>query len=198
MFGIGSLLGFTGGVVKDVIGFIIESKKETKQFAIEKQSQEKQREIELQILEKQIELQKAGIDIETQKRIIIEAQSNAEIIKSNNSLESNILEIRKAEINTPFLEYLQDKNGNLGLWGFIRGLCNILICLVNCFKSAPLMLIICLIGFLILILSMKEGVAVFSQNDFCMGLLMLLEVMTSYFTGRKISISFTENLKKKS
>ena len=152
----------------------------------------------MQILEKQIELQKAGIDIEIQKRLIAETQSNAEIIKSNNNFESNILDIRKAEINSPSLEYLKDKDGNLGMSNWCVGFCNILICLVNCFKSAPLMLIIFLIGFLIFILSMKEGITVFSENDFCMGLLMLLEVMTSYFTGRKISVSFTDNLKKKS
>jgi hypothetical protein len=198
MFGLGSLLGFTGGIVKDVIAFIIESKKETKQLQIQQQSQEKQKEIELQIFDKQIALQNAGIDIETQKKIIAEYQSQAEIIKSNNSLESNILDIRKAEINSPSLEYLRDKDGNLGMWGFVLGFCNILICLVNCFKAAPLMLIICLIGFLIFILSIKSGISAFSQNDFCMGLLTLLEVMTSYFTGRKISVSFTENQKKKS
>ena len=197
MFGIGSLLGFTGGIAKDVIGLIIESKKQTKQFEIEKQSQQRQKEIKLEIFDKQIQLQQAGIDIEIQKKIIAESQSKAEIVKSNNSLESDILDIRKAEINSPSLEYLKDEKGVVRLSAFFAGLCNIFICLVNCFKAAPLMLIILLIGFLILILVVLEGVAAFSQNTFCMELLLLLEVMTSYFTGRKISISFTENQKKK-
>jgi len=188
MVGIGSLLGFAGGIAKDIIGFIIESKKETKQFEIEKQSQVKQKEIELQIFETQLALHKAGIDIEIQKKLIAESQANAEIVKSNNNLESNIIDIRKAEINSPYLEYLEDEKG---------GFCNILICLVNCFKAAPLMLLICLIGFLIFILSVIYGISAFSQNDFAMGLLTLLEVMTSYFTGRKISTSFIENQKKK-
>lgn len=149
--------------VQDSVKTLFENRKQTKALKIEKEAEEKNKIQEKEIWELKLKCHEAGIDLKKEERNIAEMQANVEIAKSMNGLEQAIIEIRKAEINAPNVEYIPPlkyfKRGRkwhihehvgVGIANLfillVNLFCHLITCSTNCFKTIPLFLITLLTG----------------------------------------------------
>jgi hypothetical protein len=213
--------------VQDAVKTLFDNQKQNKALKIEKDAEERSKIQEKEIWELKLKCHEAGIDLKKEEKNIADTQANVEITKSINSLEQAILEIRKAEINAPNVEYVPPlqyfKRGypwhihqhvgvaiaNLFIL-LVNLFCHLITCSTNCFKTIPLFLITLLTGLPIAYMmyavtkdpSIIKMLAIIKEGDimygnFVISYFELYQMIVGYFTGRKILSNVKEQEQKK-